>query len=482
MDKGSSGKEFNTLSDAHAEARAEVRPYWKERELTAEHSAAARRRRGVDVPFLVLTLLLLVIGVIMVLSASFAREYYTTGVPTRLFMRQLAFAASGVALMLIVSHVRVRTMSRWSMPLLIVAVGLLILVLVAGVKVNGARRWLSIGGRNSAMTFQPSEIAKFALILASAQMICVFGKTRMKTFKYGVLPFILLAGVLAGLVVVETHLSAAIIITVLAIVLMFAGGTRLRWFAIAVLIIAAALGLLLLVCSRMALKEEETPEVANSSVTGISSDTGRAASPDDAEGGKPGIKEILKQTDWEELGFGYAGRRINAWIEPEADKLGAGFQICQSLNAIGSGGLLGQGLGQSRQKYLYLPEEHNDYIFAIVCEELGYIGAILILMLFALLIVRGYWLAIRAADKFSSLIVTGVTSLLAIQVFLNVAVVTNIIPATGISLPFFSSGGTALWIQLVQVGVVLSVSRGIEPVKQPEEAAEESGGEEEPAV
>ena len=159
--------------------------------------------------------------------------------------------------------------------------------------------------------------------------------------------------------------------------------------------------------------------------------------------------------------YGYAGERVDAWLNPEADPLGDGFQIRQSLLAVGSGGLLGQGLGQSRQKYLYLPEEHNDYIFAIVCEELGYIGAMLIIMLFVLLIIRGFWLAINAKDKYSSLITIGITSLLAIQVFLNIAVVINLVPATGISLPFFSSGGTALWLQLAQMGIILAVSREI---------------------
>ena len=144
-----------------------------------------------------------------------------------------------------------------------------------------------------------------------------------------------------------------------------------------------------------------------------------------------------------------------------SDPQGDGFQIIQSLYSVGSGGLLGLGLGQGRQKYLYLPEEHNDFIFAVVCEELGLIGALLILLLFALLIIRGYWLALHARDRFGALVITGITSLLAIQVFLNVAVVTNLVPCTGISLPFFSYGGTALWIQLVEMGIVLSISRDI---------------------
>jgi cell division protein FtsW len=215
--------------------------------------------------------------------------------------------------------------------------------------------------------------------------------------------------------------------------MMFAGGTRLRWFLIAVTILAAM-------------------------ISGFVFFQLRAVDPD------VGIRDVSMETVRENLdlrSMGYEGRRITAWLDPDADPFRDGFQIRQSLNAVGSGGLLGQGLGQSRQKHLYLPEEHNDYIFAIVCEELGFIGAMLILMLFVLLIIRGYWLAIHANDKFSSLIVIGITSLLAIQVFLNVAVVTNLLPATGISLPFFSYGGTALWIQLVQIGIILAVSREI---------------------
>ena len=424
---------FNGFGEPQAGTSADGLPNWNNRELTDEYAAEGGKQPGADVPFLVLTLLLLTIGVIMVLSASFAREYYTTGMPARLFMRQFVFAVSGVAIMLIVSRIKVRTLSRWAVLLYVVSIALLALVLAVGVKLNGARRWLSIGGANSALTFQPSEIAKLALILIFAQMICSFGRSKMKTFKYGVVPFVVMTGLTVGLVALEPHLSAAIIITTLAVVLMFAGGTRLRWFALAGLVIASVVGFVVFSYMRAPAREGDTQNA----------------------------KELVSQTQWDAVGLGYAGRRLNAWLDPEADPLGDGFQIRQSLYAVGSGGLLGQGLGQSKQKYLYLPEEHNDYIFAIVCEELGYIGAMLILLLFALLVVRGFWLALHAKDKFSSLVVTGITSLLAIQVFLNVAVVTNLLPATGISLPFFSSGGTALWIQLVQMGIVLSISRDI---------------------
>jgi len=337
--------------------------------------------------------------------------------------------------MFVNSQIRIKTISRFSMQLLLVSVILLVLVLIIGIKVNGARRWIGLGSENGFLTFQPSEVAKLALILAFAQMACKIGKDKMKKFKYGVFPFAIVTGVMIILLRLEPHMSAMIIITALSAVMMFAGGTRIRWFILVVGVLGAMVTGLIYFQLR-----SNIPELDISSLS---------------------VETIRNNVDFS--GLGYEGRRINAWLNPDNDPLRDGFQIRQSLNAIGSGGLLGQGLGQSRQKYLYLPEEHNDYIFAIVCEELGFIGAMLIIMLFVLLIIRGYWLAMNANDKYGSLVVIGITSLLAMQVFLNIAVVTNMLPATGISLPFFSYGGTALWIQLIQIGIILSVSREIPP-------------------
>ena len=375
------------------------------RHLDDYRVAKQTRRASVDLPFLALTLLLLTIGVVMVLSASFARSYYTSGNPMKYFSSQTVFAATGVVLMLVVSRIRVSFYRRIALPMFVVAVLLLAAVPFVGVEVNGATRWLSLGFT----TFQPSEIAKLVEVLLFANMICVY-KDKMKTFKYGVLPFVLVVVLIVGLLYLEPHLSASVIIVSIAGIMMFAGGTRMRWFALAIMIVAVVAVL------------------------------------------------TLTQLD-------YAAARVEAWLHPENDPSDDGYQILQSLYAIGSGGLYGLGVGQGRQKYLYLPEEHNDYIFSVVCEELGYIGAILILLLFALLIIRGFWLALHARDRYSSLVVTGLTSLLAIQVFLNVAVVTNLLPSTGISLPLFSAGGTALWIQLVEMGIILSVSRDIPIVK-----------------
>ncbi|MGN1002993.1 MAG: putative lipid II flippase FtsW [Oscillospiraceae bacterium] len=369
----------------------------------ADYTDDAKIGRGaVDVPFLLITLLLLTIGVIMVLSASFARAYYDPDKgASYYFNRQLFFAVSGVAIMIVASRFPIGFYRRFSGVIYVFSLVMLLLVLVGGTKANGARRWFTIGG----ITFQPSEIAKIAVVLFEAQVLCRF-KNKMNTFKYGVLPYALIGGLIVALLVLEPHFSASIIIIAITAIMMFAGGTQLRWFGI--------VGGLVLVLGVV----------------------------------------VLTATD-------YTSDRITAWRDPFADTSDTGYQIVQSLYAIGSGGLTGLGLGESRQKNLYLPEEHNDFIFAVVCEELGFIGAALILLLFALLICRGYWLAMHCRDRYSFLVCTGITSLLAIQVIFNVAVVTNLIPCTGISLPFFSYGGTALWIQLAEMGIVLSISRDI---------------------
>lgn len=311
--------------------------------------------------------------------------------------------------MMIISKIRVSVFRQWSMLLLLVSIILLAMVIIVGVVGGGSRRWIDLGFT----TFQPSEIAKLAVILAYATMICKTPKKKMHTFRYGILPFMMVAGVVVGLLVLEPHLSASVIIIGITGIMIIAGGANLKWIFGALFGVAAAIGIAILLLP-------------------------------------------------------YAQDRVTAWLHPERDALDTGFQVIQSLYAIGSGGLLGVGLGQSRQKYMYLPEEHNDYIFPIVCEELGFIGAILILMLFSLLIIRCFWIAIHAKTKYGSLIVTGIAGMLAIQIFLNVAVVTNLIPSTGISLPFFSYGGTALWIQMIEIGIVLSVSRDI-PIKGEDE-------------
>ncbi len=367
-------------------------------------------RGAVDLPVVLLTLVLLTIGVIMVLSASFARAYYdieneTGGNAAYYFLRQLFFAVLGVAGMFFCSRLPMKLYRKFSGIILAGSIVMLILVPIIGVESGGAKRWIDLG----VTTFQPSEIAKLGVILFFADMICRL-KGKMRTFKYGIAPFAVILVLIVGLLVLEPHLSASIIIVAVGAVMLFAGGARLGWFI--------------------------------------------------AGGGTVAVVGAILITV-----FPYASSRVSTWLDPFSDMSGDGFQIVQSLYAIGSGGLTGLGLGQSRQKYLYLPEEHNDFIFAVVCEELGFIGALLILALFALLIVRGYYLALHCRDRYSFLVVTGITTLLALQVFLNIAVVTNLMPCTGISLPFFSYGGTALLIQLAEVGILLSASRDIPHVR-----------------
>ena len=372
--------------------------------LARDEERAPARRAAFDAPFAALTLLLLTVGVVMVLSASYARAYFSASTghnAAYYFVRQLFFAAAGTAAMFILSRFPMGFYARMSFPALAASVVLLALVPVIGVSQGDAKRWIDLGFT----TFQPSEIAKVAVILYFAALICRF-RGRMRTFRYGIAPFAAVLLLIVGLLVLEPHFSAAIIIIAIGAVMLFLGGARLYWF------IGGGALLLLALAVVMAF-------------------------------------------------FPYASNRIASWLDPFSHTQGVGYQIIQSLYAVGSGGLFGLGLGHGRQKYLYLPEEHNDFIFAVVCEELGFVGAAAILLLFALLIIRGYYLAMRMRDRFSFLVTAGTTTLLAIQVILNVAVVTNLAPCTGISLPFFSYGGTALLIQMAEMGIILSASREI---------------------
>lgn len=369
-------------------------------------TAAQPRRAAFDMPFFLTVLLLLSFGVVMVLSASFPRAYYdpghvTGGNAVYYFVRQLVFALAGVGAMLLASRLPMGFYRRYTLPFLLVTLVLLLLVPIIGVKANGSRRWLGVGG----LTLQPSELAKLAVILSFAVLICRY-RSRMRSFRYGILPFMGILAALVGLLILEPHFSASIILIAVGGVMLFLGGVPIGWFA--------AVGV--------------------------------------AAGG--GLAVLLTL-------FPYASSRIVTWRDPFSSSSDEGYQIVQSLYSIGSGGLSGLGLGGSRQKYLFLPEEHNDFIFSVLCEELGFIGAALIVLLFAMLILRGYWIALHCRDRFSCLVVAGITTLLALQFFLNVAVVTNLLPCTGISLPFFSYGGTALLIQLFEMGIVLSASRDV---------------------
>lgn len=376
-----------------------------------------------DLPFLLLTILLVVVGLVMLLSASYPTAIYDTknvsqGDAYYYFKRQAVFALLGFAVLYIISRLNYRGLKAFSLPILLVSFLLMLAVKIPGLGYSsgGATRWLRYP-----MQWQPSELGKMGLILYYSARLSErdnrvprrfnprtrlgrFGNWAERIGFFELVPYGIVLVIMIAILYLQPHMSASIQMVVIAASILFAGGIAVGWFVVGGAVVATLLTV------------------------------------------------IILATD-------YMTSRIALWQNPWEDSLGKGMQAIQSMLAIGSGGLTGVGLGESRQKFLYLPEPQNDFIFAIVCEELGLIGASLILLLFALLIIRGYWLALHAKDKFGSLIIVGVMTLFAFQVFANVAVVTNLFPVTGISLPFFSYGGTALVIQLAEMGLVLGISR-----------------------
>lgn len=376
--------------------------------MDAAHSAGkARKKRiraeknGIDLTFLFLVLILLSIGLIMMFSASYASSYYETGDSFYYIKRQLLFAVIGIVMMLAIANIDYHILHRFAFLIYAGTLFLLVVVLIVPTR-EDAKRWINLGFT----TFQPSELAKFAIVLIFAHLISV-NYERMKNPRYGVWPFLVLLGVVVMLMLLEPHLSGTILIVTIGVVMMFVGGTDLKWFMLGGVLIGVAIIAAVLI---------------------------------------PGVVP-------------YAMDRLQYWIDPWSDPQNKGFQTIQSLYAIGSGGLMGVGIGNSRQKHLYLPEPHNDFVFSVVCEELGFIGATLIILLFVLLIWRGYVVAMRCRDRFGSMLAVGLTTQVGVQTILNIAVVSNTIPNTGISLPFFSYGGTALVMLLCEMGVILSVSR-----------------------
>ena len=393
----------------------------KRKERTAKPKTQIQGQ--VDMPFMLLTVLLVVIGLVMLLSASYPTAIYdpqnrTGGDAFYYFKRQAVFALLGFAVMYVVSKLNYRGLQGLALTILLISFVAMLAVKVPGLGVEsgGATRWLKYP-----IQWQPSELGKFGLILYfSARLakrderIPLSFNPRTRRGRLGnwlerigffeLVPYVLVLGIMIGILAIQPHMSASIQMVVIAAAILFAGGISVGWFIAGGAAVGGALTVII-------------------------------------------------------LGTDYMTSRIKNWQNPWDDALDKGLQAVQSMLAIGSGGLFGVGLGNSRQKFLYLPEPQNDFIFAIVCEELGLVGATLILALFALLIIRGYWLALHARDKFGSLVIVGIITLFAFQVFANVAVVTNLFPVTGISLPFFSSGGSALIIQMAEMGLVLSISR-----------------------
>lgn len=355
-----------------------------------------------DITFLSLVLIILTIGLVMLFSASYAYSYENYGNSYKFISRQAIFAVAGVAIMLFVSTINYHFYRKfaWVFYAAIMAVLGFLLAMPPMLQGMDVKRWLVVGPVN----LQPSELAKFAVILLLSSLIAANYKLMEK---FGFVAFLIgLIAVPCVLIVLEPHLSATVLVFCLGIVLLICGGLAKRY-------IIGGLGI-------------GVVGVAGLIVTGA---------------------------------IGYASDRIQYWLNPWLDPTGKGFQTIQSLLAIGSGGIWGRGIGQSRQKHLWVPEPHNDFIFSIVCEELGLIGAMVIIILFCLLIWRGFTIAMRSKDKFGSLMAIGLTFQVGLQALLNIWVVTNTIPNTGISLPFFSYGGTSLLILLAEMGIVLSISR-----------------------
>lgn len=381
-----------------------------------------------DVPFLLLVITILTIGLVMLFSASYTYAYYNEGGDSAYyFKRQLVFAVVGVIAMFLVSKVRYDYFKLFAIPAILFSWFLLVLVLFLPPVMPGFKRWINLG----LFTFQPSEIAKLAIILFCAWHMDkshkrIIGKREnpskfSKTVKelsngkivvYDSFVMLCLYGVIiavtAALVYMENHLSGTILIFAIGVVMLFLGEVKQHWFILIAVVAVAAVVFFIF------------------------------------------NPEILEK---------YAGERITAWLDKTYEPRGARWQTNNSLYAIGSGGLFGTGLGNSKQKHLYVSEPQNDFIFAIVCEELGFLRAVGIILLYVLLVARGVKIGLRAKDRFGALLSMGIVFQVGLQTALNIAVVTDALPNTGISLPFFSYGGTSLMMLLFEMGVVLSVSR-----------------------
>ena len=358
-----------------------------------------RLRGSVDRPFLILVIILVLIGSAMVFSASYAYAEYHFGDSLYFIRSQLRWVVVGFALMFVAMNFDYRWFQKLTMPAFFGTLVLLCLVPVIGKTVKGATRWIELGP----IQIQPSEMMKLALVMVLALYIAA-NRGQMGKFRYGILFPYTIIGSVCFVTALEKHLSATMILLMIGTLVIFIGGAPTKWLAI---FMGSGAGLVALAIAF----------------------------------------------------FDYARKRVEYWLVPENDPGAAGYQLLQSLYAIGSGGALGTGLGNSRQKYLYLPEAQNDFIFAVICEEFGFIGAVTLIVLFALLLWRGIVIAMHAPDTYSSILTMGIISQIGLQCIMNIAVVTGSMPVTGVSLPFFSYGGSSLIMLLVEMGMILSVSR-----------------------
>ena len=353
-----------------------------------------------DYTLLITILLLLSLGLIMVLSASSPTSLAESGTSYTYFIKQAIFAIAGLVAMGIISKINYRVYKSFYKFVYVLSIILLALVLVIGTSNNGAKRWIYIGGQS----FQPSEFVKLFMIIFYAGLLTK-DREELPKFWKGLVKHILWIAPIACLLLLEPHMSATLVISGICLVMMIVAGCKFSQLFMSGLII-----------------------------------------------GVPVIGVLIVKSS-------YRLKRVVTFLDPWQDKLGDGWQVIQSLYAIGSGGLFGLGLGQSKQKYLYLPEPQNDFIFSVLAEELGWAGCVFVIILFAILIWRGVLIAMKAPDMFGSLLAVGITSLIAIQVIINIAVVTSSMPATGMPLPFFSYGGTALFLLLCEMGILLNISR-----------------------
>ncbi len=365
---------------------------------------------SMDIPFLALTIALLTIGLIMLFSATYPYAYYRYNHDSYYFFtRQFIFSVVGLVAMFVMSKINYKWLRVANVPLLIVTLLCLVIVLFYHTNIPGAdgssfKRFIPLPG---GFTFQPSDLAKFSIILLFAAYISdYYGK--MKKFKYGIVYPLGIIIIFCGLIFLEHHMSCTILMFLIGATMMWVGGSDWKLFALGVAVL---------------------------------------------------VLVVFMVITFPDLLENYAGTRIKAWLDKDFEPTGSRWQTNNSLYAIGSGGFFGVGLGNSKQKYLYVSEPQNDFIFSIVCEELGFIGAAVIILLFGALVVRGFIIAARCHDRFGALLVIGIVSQIGIQVGFNIMVVTDTIPNTGIALPFFSYGGTAMMMLLFEIGVVLSVSR-----------------------
>ncbi|GAA0826199.1 stage V sporulation protein E [Clostridium tertium] len=359
------------------------------------------KMKNIDYSLLCAIVVLLFIGIVMVYSSSsyyalyqdkvFNSEFY--------FTKEIVWTVVGIIGMVVTMSIDYHIYKKWTPWLVIITIGLLVLVLFLGADINGARRWIRLGG----LSLQPSELAKYVVVLYLALLIDK-RRGKIKEFKGGTLYYLAIAAVFAGLIILEKNLSITAIIMMVAFIMILVGGAKLsHLFSLIPIGLSAGLGLILMESYRL--------------------------------------------------------QRLTSFLDPWADPSGDSYQLIQSLYALGSGGLFGVGLGNSRQKALFMPEPHNDFIFAIIGEELGLIGCIAIISIFIFIVIKGTSIAVKARDNYGYLLAIGIISVIAIQAIINIAVVTGSMPVTGVPMPLISYGGTSLVFNLCAIGILLNISR-----------------------